>query len=545
MGCELKRILQFTEAITYQKIQIFYQNVDITNNCQFSWSTDGSCWTNWTNVNMYHRSCPNLDTDFYLRILFMGGFDKVLLGGKVTECYSICLDSSMDFLTDFCGDPNLFQPYNNLDCALMLQQQLADSVVCMFGIPIYYFRVNPNDGATDFTFKEHYLHHIESVKQLKLMIADGAMPSSNPKLTEFDFDWEVDWETELSKTQFARAFGDTAYPKAGDFLYIPLMKRMWEVNSAYDEKKEGLMWRSTTWKLALVKYTESTNVDASMYDDMIDNLIQHYEDVFGEVERNEQERKTGTTPLTAPPFAATNLYNIFMEDAVRKQYTKKDIWIADKTYNHKSLVIAKNIYQFRNENGCVTYQKPICGDSGTLMFIIETPGTLMNKIERDILNFGNVQLVMKYRDDEKDFVLKFGELEQTLLPFKSYMVIIKWDRATYVTEMNIYEYKHPVNNQTGEPIPLYKVKPEMYWFDFEKPVCELVSVYNNDYDMREKMNCQVHSYPCFMTNIKYYNTALGKQEAIKESLKYITTHNSCVIDDVVRPINIKHGYVVK
>ena len=32
-----------------------------------------------------------------------------------------------------------------------------------------------------------------------------------------------------------------------------MMNRMWDVNAAYDEKNEGLMWRSTTWKLQLVK----------------------------------------------------------------------------------------------------------------------------------------------------------------------------------------------------------------------------------------------------------------------------------------------------
>lgn len=539
MSCALKRILKLNEAIQYQKVSVMHMGKDLTNECKYSWSTDGVCWTNWTNIDMYDRICPNLDSDYYLRILLFGGFDKILLNGSSISCYTVCLDSSTTFMTDFCGDPNLFQPYNNLDCALLLQQQLADSIVCMFGIPIFYFRVNPNEGATDYTFKEHFLHHIDSVKQLKLMIPDGQMPSSNPKLTEFDFDWEVDWETELSKSQFAKAFGDNAYPKTGDFLYIPLMKRMWEVNAAYDEKNEGLMWRSTTWKLSLAKYTEATNVDPSEYDDIIDGWVQHYEDVFGEIERNEQERETGSTPLTAPSFAATNLFDIFMEDAVRKQYTKQDTTIVDKTYNHRSLVVARNLYKFKNENGCVTYQKSICGDSGTLMFIIETPGTLINKLERDILNFGNVQVTMKYDIQEQNFVIKFGDLEQKLLPFKSYMIMIKWNRDSYNTELNVYEYKHPTD------IPVYKVRPEMYWFDFENPVCEMLGVYNNDYSMKEEMNCQIHSFPLFITNVKYYNRPLEKQESIKESVKYTTQHEACVINDLARKINSGHGYSVR
>lgn len=539
MGCNLKRILQFNNAITYQKVHVYDHNNDITDKCMYSWSIDGVCWTNWTTVDMYDKIGNNIEGDFYLRLLLSGNFDKVRLGESFTTCYNVCLDSSMTFLEDFCGSTNLFQPYNNLDCAIQLQQQLSDSIVCMFGIPVYYFRVNPNEGATDYTFKEHFLHHIDSVKQIKLMIPDGQMPSSNPKLTEFDFDWEVDWETELSKTQFANAFGDTVYPKTGDFLYIPLMKRMWEVNSAYDEKNEGLMWRSTTWKLALTKYTEATNIDSSEYDDIIDGWVQRYEDVFGEIEKNEQERETGATPISSPSFAATNLFNIFMEDSVRKQYTKHDTSIIDKTYNNKSLIVSRNLYKFKNENGYVSYQKPICGDSGTLMFIIETPGSLKDNLIRDIINFGNIQVSIRYSKETQDFTIEFGNLSQKILSFHSYMIMIKWDRKTFNTELNVYEYKHP------EEIPIYKVRPEMYYFDFENPVGEILGVYNNDYNISNDMECRIHTYPLFITNIKYYNKSLNKTEAIKESLKYTTQHDNCVINDLARHINSSHGYIVK
>lgn len=538
MTCGIKRILQFQEAIQYQNIKIIdTNNNDITYNCRYSWSSDGICWTSWTTYETYDKICKNIENDFYLRVLLFGDFLKIALNNVYTKCYNICLDTTSQFLTDFCGETNLFQPYNNLDCALQLQQQLSDSVVCMFGIPVYYFRINPIKDAVDYTFKEYFLHKVESVKQIKLMIPDGQMPSSNPKLTEFDFDWETDWETEISKTQFAKAFGDEAYPKTGDFIYIPMMKRMWDVNAAYDEKNEGLMWRSTTWKLALVKYSDSTNIDTGNYESLIDDWTQSYEETFSEIEKNEQLRETGATPLTSPSYAATNLYNIFMEDAVRKQYTKQDISILDKSYNHGGIIVSRNLYKPRNENGCVTYQKPICGDSGTISFIIETGGKLNDNLERDIMNFGNIQVRMKYIEGK--FYIKFGELEKDLQPFKSYMVILKWNRGTFNTELNIYEYVHPIN------IPIYKVRPEMYKFDFENPVCELVGVYNNDYHMVQSQLCQIHPYPFLMSNVKYYNKYLDKVESIKESVKYTTKHENCVINDLARPIDDGHGYAVK
>lgn len=538
MACNIKRILQLKEAIQYQEIRVWDSNdAPIHETCMYSWSTDGVCWTSWANFDTYNRVCKNIEGDFFLKVLLFGSFSKISVGGQLTKCYNICVDSTNPFLSDFCEGSNLFQPYNNLDCALLLQQQLADSVVCMFGIPIYYFRTNPVEGATDYTFKEHFLHNVVDVKQLKLMIQDGQMPSSNPKLTEFDFDWEVDWETEISKTQFAKAFGDEAYPKYQDFIYIPMMKRMWDVNAAYDEKNEGLLWRSTTWKLALTKYNDSTNVDAGVFEGLIDDWVQTYDETFEEIEKNEQMRETGATPLSSPTFAATNLYDIFMEDAVRKQYTKQDITILDKNFNHSSTVVGRNLYKPKNENGCITYQKPICGDCGTLSFILETGATLQGKFERDILNFGNVQIRVQYND--KKFELKFGELNAILEPFKTYMVIAKWNRHTFSSELCIYNYIHPDN------IPVYKVRPEMYKFDFETPLCESVGIYNNDYNMMKPMPCQIHPFPMCMTNVKFYNIYLGKEESIKESLKYTTKHDNCIINDLARPLDSGHGYAVR
>ena len=307
MSCTIKRVLQFNEALNFKNIQIFNTNeVDITNNCHFSWSNDMVCWTNWTSFENFLHFSKNFETDFYLRILFADMLGNVVLNDCITTCYSICIYNPNPFLENLCNQ-NLFNPYANLDCALNLQQQISDSIICMLGIPIYYFRVLPKEDTADYTFKEYVLHNVESVKQLKLMIQDGTMPSSKPQFSDLDFDWEIDWEVELGKTQFATAFGDTAFPKQRDFIYVPMMQRMWEVNSAYDEKNEGLMWRSTTWKLGLIKWNEKTNIDYNDFDDLIDNLVVNtYDNVFAELEENEQSRESATTQTEMPIHASNS-----------------------------------------------------------------------------------------------------------------------------------------------------------------------------------------------------------------------------------------------
>lgn len=539
-GCPIKRIITFKEAVVYGPIKIVDEmGSDVTSECQYSWSTDGACWTSWVSYDQYKKLAQSLSTDYFLRILIFGGLGQIYYNNCITNCYSVCFDNSNVFLKDFCEGSNLFQPYTGLDCALLLQQQMADSVVCMFGIPIYYLRVTPNQESVDYTFKEWTLHNVTDIKQLKLMIPDGTMPLSNPKLTDFDFDWEVDWETELSKNQFAKAFGDTAFPKQRDLVYVPLMKRLWEVNSAYDEKNEGLLWRPTTWKLALVKYNEKTNVDKGDFGDLIDGwLVNKYEETFGEKEREEQERESGTDQISSPKFAATNLYNIFTEDAVRKDFTKDDIIIQDKLFCHHSNVTARNIYRFRNEDGRVTYQKHICGDSGWMSFIIETP-LFGIQSPKTILKFGELVIKIKYENDT--FYLTWNDMSVPLTHSENdlpiYMVILKWNGSNKTSDMIVYQYKYPTDR------PSYLLKPDMYWWDFETPVAAVTGKYNEDLSIEGQ--CEITGWPLAMTNIKYYRGWMRDEDILKESIKYTTNHEQCVINDLARPILDGHGYAVR
>ena len=117
--------------------------------------------------------------------------------------------------------------------------------------------------------------------------------------------------------------------------------------------------------------------------------------------------------------------------------------------------------------------------------------------------------------------------------------MIRWNRVNYTLSLDIYDYKH------REDIPIYKLRPEMYWFDFENPACSIVTNYDNELSTDVDLPCQVHAYPLQLTNIKYYNEYLNDNEVYTESVRYTTNHKSCVFNDSARPIISGHGYAVK
>lgn len=561
-SCALYRIVQIDVPIEYSTIELYdNDNENINQISRFAWSTDNVCYTEWTDYDTFLNITKNIESDFYVRILISTSLSRVVLNGIDINCYSLCLDNTNIFLTQFCDNGQLFNPYANLDCALLLQQQLSDSIVCMFGIPCYYFRVEHDDDTADYTFKEYIMHNVTSCKYIKLMIQDGQLPSSKPQMTEFDFDWENDWEVEMSKTMFARAFGDTAFPKQRDLVYVPMLHRMYEVNSAYDEKNEGLLYRSTTWKLAMVKYNDKDNVNENEYESVIDNLIvNQYDDMWRDIELNEEQRETGITQTQSPEFAATTLFNVFTSDAVRANVST-DVTVREHQINNNSTVVCRNEY-VGTDTSVVNYQNTYCGDDFTMIMVVTLPSRY-DAMKFDystahrLASFGDVNvslrtdyIVTKERQQngrrvdvaEGKYILSYNGMECAIdIPIRttSYMMIMRAGRKNFVTDFKVIE--HIPRNQNA-----IVQQAQMMRFNLTDPLFNETTGYNNDYSTRKQNVVSV--YPCAgatIASFKLYNEYLDNETAIAEALKYTTTDERCIINDIVRDFMSSPGYYVR
>lgn len=538
MSCAIKRIITINTAFIYGPITIYNeQNVDISKNCFYSWSNDGVCWTNWVGYNDYHRICSNIENDMYWRIMIQDSLKAVMINGNPTKCYTITLDNTNPFLQEFCGMETLFNPYANLDCALQMYQQTSDSIICMFGIPIYYFKVDPDAETADYTFKEYILHNVTAVKQIQLMIPDGAMPSSKPVFADDDFNWEVDWEVEIGKTQFARAFGDNAFPNQRDIIYIPLMKRLWEVNSAWDEKQEGFMWRSVTWNLALIKYNEKPNIDAGEFDNLIQSFIDNTMfETFGKLEDVEQERVSGTTQASALGHLPNSLHNISMQDSIRKEFTPT-LKITECKYNQRSVLASYNKYLF-GDGDMVVYQRKPCTENGALTILLKD--NLSEEKDLVLFEMGNVKLELHYDDEKQCGVVQFGELTcplyyeyeyQGVMQYVSdYVVCVRWNKANFTTDLTVYPYIHRLD------VPDAKLKPFMWYFDFDNPICNEVGVYNTEYSTSKPVDIILRGCSgVSVAGLKIFNQAIDLNELQCEAIKYTTNNKKCMVNDCVKP----------
>jgi len=510
-------------------------NVYDLNNLQFAYSIDNICWSCYLDYNDFLTNTIELRTDYYIRIKVQGDIAKIMLNGSQFYDYSTQLDSSFSFT--YCNNTessNVYNPYANMDCAIQLYQNLSNTVACITGIPIYYFKLTPNKGSKDITFKEYALMNVESVKQIKLIVQDGQMPSSRPEFNDWGLDFNSDWVTEISKSMFATAFGMTAQPIEGDLIYIPMMKRMWMVNEAYEEKRDGFMWVATTFKVTLVKYQEKGSVDLSDSESLVNELVKNkYEDLFGE--DDEDTQGSSQEFVSAPISAQDNLYPIYKSDAQRKYVSCNYIDIKDESTYYQGTIISDKFYYFSNINinTKIIYQKRFCGNSGTISFIIKP--LAVEKHKGLLLNIGNFEINVSQTKLLTTLTLNVDpKMKLTLRPGITYFVYLRWSKELNIIEFTSSIYTYPNN------IPVYKLQPGNYYYDIDNKKT-VSNKWNIELDINQKSDITLFGFYGAITNIKVYESY---NDDISEILQMYPTNNTLLINDTARNILGMDGYQI-
>ena len=534
-NCSPNQVITINEAINDISLLQFYNNDSLyCNDCiQFSYSIDNVTWSCWLNYNDTQKLLVDVNTDFFIKVKIAGPVTDVKYNNSDLS-FSVALAKCFDFNSSIISNPNLYNPYANMEYAVGLYQQLSNTVSDVVGIPAYYFKLSPDYDTKDITFKEYTLMNIDDVKQIKIIVKDNIMPSSKPEFSEWGFDFSTDWDVEISKTVFATAFGINEQPMEGDFIYIPMMKRMWTVNGAYEEKNEGLMWQATTFTVSLVKYQEKDSVDLGETQEFVDSLIMNkYEELFGDDENN----MSGQETTSSPDRPSIPLYPVFESDAVRKyvsmtteDFTNINSKLIRKSIYNKGVVIGDQMYDFINvqqDVECkIIYQKQFCGDEATVSFIIEP---MVNKTgcQGTLLTIGSIRINIDMTET-KTHICLFNNLCPIELDNDNiYLVYIRWNKLLNIIECNAIKQTYPPN------IPKYRLQNIHYSFNInnENEIIKNIDSFNIEFEQPTKGDVTLYSFIGNITDIKVYNKYITN---VSELLQMYPTNQSLLINDTCR-----------
>ena len=515
-------IKDISNLVIYNECECEYRNDDL----QFAYSLDGSCWSCYMTYKEALINTIDLKQDFFIRVQVKGAISKVILNSEQISDYSTELVGCFQFTA--AENTNTYNPYANMDNAISLQQQLAESVSQLVGIPCYYIKLNPNSGSKDLTFKEYALMNVESIKQVKIVIQDNQMPSSKPEFSDWGLDWQADWEVEVTKGSFATAFGNTAQPMEGDLVYIPMMKRMWMVNGAYEEKKDGFMWIATTFKLALTKYQEKDSVMLGDAQDFVNNIVKtKYEDLFDEDDNSTLD--SGEASTESPKFAASSLYPVFESDAIRKYITCDTIDIRQNSLYEEGTLVSDSMYEFLNHGiqSRIIYQNKYCGDEMSMSFIIKTE-IVMGQFDGPLIQIGNFKIMIRQESQNTTiFVNKNDKLSVTIPCNNPTFITLKISKKLNLTEMFAYEYTY------NKKIPSFKLQKHHFYFNIDNPISSSKGKFDVEYIIPERTQVEVNDFYGWITNFKLFDLY---NDNTTELLQMYPTHQHLLINDTARRV---------
>ena len=151
-----------------------------------------------------------------------------------------------------------------------------------FGLPVVYFRTMPAKGGGDYVFKEWNLFDVVERKCIKVVVPTNDFPDSKLHYNGFGVDYEVPFEVHIDKRYFEMMFNPSADVRKKDFLYFPMLNRMYEIQGSYMFR--GLMMAPLYWKAQLVKFNPNINYLMKAEDTLfLDNLLLDSEDTLSQV----------------------------------------------------------------------------------------------------------------------------------------------------------------------------------------------------------------------------------------------------------------------
>jgi hypothetical protein len=234
------------------------------------------------------------------------------------------------------ADPALlFRPYDVMNPAIKIYQEMSSAVSEMFGHCVRYFKTQAKIESADVVLKEYSLYEVTDVKDIKVLVPDNQFPDNAIRFLPYDMDFGDGLEIHIVREHFERAFGCDDLPEQKDYIYFPLIDRIFEIHSAYLFR--DFMAAESYYKVMLFKWQDKLNVMRTNpeIDQYVNDLHESLDDVLGpEMEREFEE-------ITKPQQYTTIAIGGF--DHVRSHINEK-LLIENKNLSNYFTIVAKYFY---------------------------------------------------------------------------------------------------------------------------------------------------------------------------------------------------------
>lgn len=226
----------------------------------------------------------------------------------------------------------------------------------MYGFTVIWFHTSPK--ATNHTLVNHFLKDVVSIKRININLPNNEIPQDRSVYTEWDIQLEGEFVTNVVDSLFKQAFGETEIPLQKDFMFFPLMNKMYRVSSV--QPKNGFMGKVGWWEVFFTKFEDDASIDYNFeeltnipfLEDITENSF--YDDNF-EKEINE-EQQTVTESYSNKAIDSTHYVDVKESEYFREFYDSRVDIVSVNPDTNAFPVSMYNFSKVENRTIALTYQ---------------------------------------------------------------------------------------------------------------------------------------------------------------------------------------------
>lgn len=464
-------------------------------------------------------------------------FELETADGTIQSCPQLCTDCDDPYLAGCtnvvidCTDP-IYDPYN-LSKPTAIYGELSELSAKMWGHNVKYFRVEPDQRSRDVVLMEYSLYNVKEQGELKIVVPDNAMPTREFTYDIFGMGFE-DFEIHITKGQMEAAFGAGIHPRPRDYMYLPIMNRMYEVSSVSlaDEFNQTM----TYWRVMLTKYEERTSSiveEGGAIEQQLDDLYTGVEEVFGAEQKDEYEKTT----------KSTQYQTVFSEvgDGVRDRI-HNGLTISDVALRNKWTIVSKNHYDLESVKDlgieCLLYKKysQLPNTNNLAVTVWFKPNMTSATAEQTIFDGWQSNKGLKLTVNQTQIKAYINDL------------ILEYSFSTAPVNGNWYGLVYNLNNKyLNTSANVYKLNPDSNKLT-SMPVSDtLENVMDQKFELTTGQGWVTQKQYSLMpgklalTNVRLFNQTIGKEQHTNILQQYIVrdSHLAEIIDNAVPSIQLR------
>lgn len=226
----------------------------------------------------------------------------------------------------------------------------------MYGLTVIWFHTSPK--VTNHTLVNHFLKDVVSIKRININLPNNEIPQDRSVYTEWDIQLEGEFVTNVVDSLFKQAFGETEIPLQKDFMFFPLMNKMYRVSSV--QPKNGFMGKVGWWEVFFTKFEDDASIDYNFeeltnipfLEDITENSF--YDEDY-EINVNE-EQQTVTESYTNKAIDSTHYVDVKESEYFREFYDERVDIVSVNPDSNAFPVSMYNFSKIENRTIALTYQ---------------------------------------------------------------------------------------------------------------------------------------------------------------------------------------------